>query len=375
MSEPRVCVLLASELVTREDGMVRIPVSMVVRGYKGKQRFAVSASDLAQAVENFRKRKTGDLVIDYDHSTLSAGDGDPKPAAGWLKEIDDAPDADGVLWGWAELTARGKAMVAAREYKYVSPVMDWSIRDKETGEPQGATLTSLALTNSPLFERLPELPRIAASEAGWEFDRGDVVEVTQRQEKKTVAITRVILAAIAAGKVRLVADDNSESEHVVEGLKVHTLADVKRGADGLYDFSSVPQDALVASEVLHAQREQTEVNVELDGAIGKGLITPAQRPFYAKLAASDLAGFRELVKTMKPAVDLTERGVAGGDDTGGATELEKVEGMIGAKVREKLAADKTLQYHQALKLVASENPELDKRRTELQRQRFAGREE
>jgi len=157
------------------DGLPRIPVALVIRGYKGKQRFAVTAADLRSIVANFRKRQTGAVLIDYDHSTLNVEDGRPKPAAGWLTKIDDAPDAKGVLWGYAEYTRRAAAMVAAEEYKYVSPVIEWAARDKRTGKPQGATLTSLALTNRPLFEALPSLP-LAASDG-----RGPAVKHGRRQ--------------------------------------------------------------------------------------------------------------------------------------------------------------------------------------------------
>ncbi|KKM05477.1 hypothetical protein LCGC14_1753700, partial [marine sediment metagenome] len=82
---------------------------------------------------------------------------------------------------------------------------------------------------------------------------------------------------------------------------------------------------------------------------------------------SDLDGLRELVKSMKPQIDLSERGVAGGGAED-KSELAKVERQIGEKVREQLKENKDLGYSQALKLVASENPDLDKRRTQLLRE-------
>src|SRR5471030_752850 len=134
---------------------------MVARGFKWKQKFSLTLDDLAQIVRNYRKR-SADLVVDYDHSTeYTAGSGEAAPAAGWLKKMDDGPDAQGVLWGGAEFTEKATKMLAAREYRYVSPVISWGARDKRTGEPQGTTITSIALTNTPLLE---ELPAIAFSE-------------------------------------------------------------------------------------------------------------------------------------------------------------------------------------------------------------------
>jgi len=46
-------------------------------------------------------------------------------------------------------------MIRAGQYRFFSPAIDWEARDQETGEPQGATLTSGALTNHPFLEELP----------------------------------------------------------------------------------------------------------------------------------------------------------------------------------------------------------------------------
>jgi phage I-like protein len=361
MSEtPRFVIALAA-MAADAAGLVRIPLAKVITAWKGKQKFSITRKDMAAIVANFRKQKT-DVVIDYDHSTeFAAGGGQPAPASGWLKAIEDGPDDNGILWGQAEFTPAATAMLANKEYKYISPVINWGTRDKSTGEQQGATITSIALTNSPVLE---DLPAIALSEAGWkEIDRGDAGD-----EHKEVRVVKVILADRVARTVRLVAEDGAESTVTVEGLeappKVLRLSDVKRGAEGQYDFASLDAggDVLVAGEVFRAQQVQTEVNA----AIAKGVITPAQRPFYEKMALSDLEGFRGLVATMKPVVDFTEHGTGGSGDE--ATELQKVEAMLNTKVAEKVKGDPKLQYHEALKLVASENPDLDRRRTTLIRE-------
>jgi phage I-like protein len=342
------------------DGLRRIPVAMVARGFKGKQKFVVTAADLAAVVKNFRKR-SADLVIDYDHSTdFSAGSGEPAPAAGWLKTMDDGPDAQGVLWGSAEFTERAAKMVAAREYKYVSPVMVWGVRDKATGEPQGTTITSIALTNSPLLEKLPA---IAFSDE-WQIGKEKLV-------------TKLIMADRLARTVRVIADDGTESVLPLEGLevapKVVRMSDVKRGKEGLWDFTSldVSEGTLIGSDVVRGMMVQTQ----LDVAVKAGKITPAQRPFYERMAMSDLDSFRQLAETMTPVVDLKEHGMGGGgEDTLAASDLAKVEGLIHSKTLERMKGT-TLQYHEAMKLVASENPDLDRRRTQLQRAKAQGGDE
>ena len=363
--------LLIGDSRAAADGTRRFPVALATRGYKGSQRYEVTRQDLADIVLNLRK-KQANVPVDYEHSTLHAGDGNPAPTAGWLKRIEDSPDAAGVLWGWVEYTEQGARSVAARDYKYASPVIEWGLRDKITGEPQGATLTSSALTKRPLFENLPELPLLAASD-GWSFDRGDVAE----RREKNVKIVKV--KAAAAGRVRLVADDSTETEMEIDGLRVLTLNDVRRDDKGKLDFAPLEEQlrltgdtTLVAAEVWRAQQAERE----LDAAVAAGKILPSQRASYAKLAASDLAEFRKLAASMTPAVNLRIAGT-GLTGEGPAHEgFDSAGARLSALVRQKLAASEMvgekgrpkLDYGEALWIVLRDHPQLEREwKTEMGR--------
>jgi len=337
-----------------EKGWARTPLAKLGKWWKGKLHFAITRADLAAVVANFRKR-VADLVFDYDHATIyAAGSGQPVPAAGWIKDIEPEPDSHGILWGLVEWTDKARAMIAAKEYKYASPVIDWTVRDKKTGELQGATITSMALTGSPVLEELA----VALSEtAGW-------VEEISAERREQMAVKKLILADRAAGTARAVLEDGTETVFVVEGLaaevKPVVLSEIKRAADGRFDFAALSEgDRPIGPEVFRAMTVQSE----LDAAVKETKILPVQRPQYEKLALSDLAAFRELVKTLKPQIDLTERGIAGGTEGG---DLAKVDGQIDRLAREKMAADK-IGYGQAFKAVLSEKPDLAKRRIELMR--------
>jgi phage I-like protein len=153
-SGPRFAVLLGA----LADGAKRIPIAVVGKFQKGVQRFQISLQTLSYIVANFRRRPI-DTEIDFEHASEfpELAQGGPIPAAGWMTAIEDAPDKDGILWGVARFTARAAAMITAQEYRYISPVIDFGARDKRTGEPQGATLVSLALTNRPFLESLPAI--------------------------------------------------------------------------------------------------------------------------------------------------------------------------------------------------------------------------
>ena len=155
----------------------RLPIAQLGVRYKGKQKIEITRDMLSQVVANFRKRDTGEVPIDYDHAIeVSAGSGGPTPAAGWIRSIDDAPDREGTLWGDVEWTPRAAQMIAAKEYKYISPVIDPTVRDNKTGEAQGWTLTSAALTNQPVLQGMPAL---VLSEAGRNYSETEVKQVSQ----------------------------------------------------------------------------------------------------------------------------------------------------------------------------------------------------
>ncbi|TDQ40970.1 phage protease [Tepidicella xavieri] len=61
-----------------------------------------------------------DLPIDYEHQSLEAeAKAGPVPAAGWIKELEVR---DGALWARVQWTPRAAELIAAREYRFLSPV-------------------------------------------------------------------------------------------------------------------------------------------------------------------------------------------------------------------------------------------------------------
>ncbi len=349
--------LFVAAIALREgDALVRIPVAKLGTYHKGKTKFQITRQDMADLVANFRGRGA-DTLIDYEHASefpsvaLSVG----LKAAGWVKQIEDGPDADGILWAMAEFTPDGRAAIERKEYRYLSPLLAWGDPDKTTGKPMKLRLRSMGLVNQPFLDAMPA---IALSE-GW------VAEATGRS--KTMAVKQVVLAERASGKVRVILDDDTESLLSVEGLeappKLIVLSEAKRDKDGRIDLASLTQEkeAFVSVAVL----SEMEADRELDEAVKAGKILPAQRAQFRVLALSDMAGFRTLVASMKQQIPLGERGIAGGGDDLG--DLEKLDARLTQLTKEKMAADTSLSYGQAFRLALSEHPELRERRLVLMR--------
>lgn len=70
----------------------------------------VAASDVSGA----------ELPIDYEHQADAPRGNGPVPAAGWVEEL---AVRDGAIWGRVKWTGKAANMIAAREYRYLSPVL------------------------------------------------------------------------------------------------------------------------------------------------------------------------------------------------------------------------------------------------------------
>ena len=95
-----------------------------------------------------------DIPLDYNHQTEHAAEnGKPAPAAGWIKGLESRPDG---IWARVEWTEPGARAVAAKEFRYVSPVF--------FHKPDGQVLMvqSAALTNLPNLD----LKALSAAQRG-----------------------------------------------------------------------------------------------------------------------------------------------------------------------------------------------------------------
>ena len=121
--------------------------------------------DPGALIADFTARKT-DLPVDYQHQSDAplAEQSGPVPAAGWIKELRLATNA---LWGRVEWTERARALIEAKEYRYLSPVF-WHDKAGRIGRLKGAGLVhtpnlhlkALAAEEAPMTDT-PETPEPA----------------------------------------------------------------------------------------------------------------------------------------------------------------------------------------------------------------------
>ena len=156
--------------------LYEIPICVTGTWVKYGRSFSIAESDFKAMVRNFEKRRNEQVVIDYEHASEQpeVARGGPVIAAGWIHQISiarcpsslaadygqeaaDGKEYPGELNALVEWTPQAIEMIGTGQYRFFSPAIDWTCCDKGTGEPQGATLTSGALTNHPFLEELPAI--------------------------------------------------------------------------------------------------------------------------------------------------------------------------------------------------------------------------
>jgi phage I-like protein len=113
----------------------------------------------AEGVIRHFKSRGNDMVIDYEHQTLSDKQA---PAAGWIREL--IWKGQEGLWAIVEWTKKAREYLENREYRYFSPVMWVGQEDRKV-----KAVVNVALTNSPAMNNIRP---IVAKSLDWERIEG-----------------------------------------------------------------------------------------------------------------------------------------------------------------------------------------------------------
>lgn len=207
-----------------------------------KGAFLVDELSVKEVIEDFESRKN-DIVIDYEHQTLS---GSEAPAAGWVKGLffrspSYEGDPTGGIWAEVEWTERAKGYLRGREYRYLSPVFLKRHSDKRV-----VRLINLALTNQPAIDGM--VPVVNKSLA-----------VLAKEQKKEV----------------------SKMEKLCEALGLSP--------------SATEEEILSAVLALRAEVSLKKAEELVTLAMKEGKITPAQREWALDYALKDPEGFKVFV--------------------------------------------------------------------------------
>ncbi len=153
---------IAAKLVTlrtEADRPVWIQVAKVGE-FKGHPAgpFEMTPATFDEIVRNFNATVNQRIPIDFEHASEAPGDSgsipvEGAPAQGWITKLENRGLAG--LFGLVEWLEPARTYIREGKYRYFSPAIRFGSRDRVTGKPIGARMTSGALTNIPFLDGLP----------------------------------------------------------------------------------------------------------------------------------------------------------------------------------------------------------------------------
>lgn len=249
------------------------------------------------------------LPIDYEHQTVhSKANGQPAPAAGWFSALEWRPGsglwATGVRW-----TDRARQMIAAGEYRYISPVFTY---DRKTGRI--GRLLHAALTNDPALDGMAavaassQLPLTSASETLMTIEQL-VAACAAALGAQTALDADKLAPAIAALKADA---DKARADHAT----AEAALKAEREATAALKASTQPLEVVAALRAelatLTADSNARKIDDLVKPALADGRLLPAQEAWARDLGASNLAALSKYIETAQPIAALK------GTQTGGA---------------------------------------------------------
>ncbi|MCB6803387.1 phage protease [Enterocloster bolteae] len=266
-----------------------------------KGDFEVDDRDIAGIIRQFKARRL-DLVIDYEHQTLSDVQA---PAAGWIKDLYPGEDA---LMARVEWTKKGREYIANKEYRYLSPVVLVKNADQHA-----AVFHSAALTNTPAITGM------------FAIINSDALSIEEEEEPRMELSALIELLGLEEG---------TAEDDVLKRIKELTQQAAEEGQGGqegkegpakegtqlvanktVLDLLGLPEDARTedvtarimafkaGDSVLQrrvAELEKQAASQKAEELVGlamkDGKLSPAQKEWAVAYALSDPKGFAKFVE-------------------------------------------------------------------------------
>lgn len=268
---PEGCELVALNFELPSDGSVPGEIELLQAGEAIVGRDGRDwLNDNPQAVIDALQANGVDLVIDFDHATeLKAPNGDEAPAAGWVPVNKLQLRDDGSIWGPTEWTPRGKAAVANRDYRYLSPVLVF-----EKVSRRIRSLSSIGLVNKP------NLLNTALN-----FQQPTIEEVPTMLKKILVKLG-LTETATEEQALNALGTLQSNLQTALNRAETPSLEKFVPRAD--YDQALTRANNV---EQKLKERDQADLeaalNTEIDAALAAGKIVPATKDFYVAMCRQE----------------------------------------------------------------------------------------
>lgn len=291
--------------------------------------FSLTRRDFEQIELNAQRNV--DTLVDYEHSSLKLFMGGKAEAAAWISALQIRDGDDGVarLFGRFDWTPVAAKHIRDREYRYLSPAIGWKTRDRKTGTDLGAALLSVALTNTPFLEELPEV-RLNSAVALAHLQAKEQVTMALSQEQfaqltgalglSADAKPEDAIAAVALTKTR-----SASMERICAALSLDASSDVEVVASAVAALKAKADDAPDATELeqLRGEMRAMQASGAIEKATREGKIVASNRDWATKLAQKDLEEFEAWSASAVPAVQTEVKRPRSGATAASAAPTEQ----------------------------------------------------
>lgn len=276
-------------LLPLSDGKTEVPDSFLLLPY-GKNKFTkdgqhgefeFTEKDADAVIAEFNSRGR-DLVVDYEHQTLS---GREAPAAGWIERLEKS--AEGLVAKMRYWTDRAKDYLLKKEYRMKSPVLLFSRSGKNV-----TAVHSVALTNHP---GLHNYPALVADDAAAD-EALDEISTTKQKGSAMDKILKILgLLAFA--------DRTPEEQSAAVEAEIEKLKAAKEGLDAflkLHDSDSLDKvTGKIQGMVPAEEKKRLEDALKLRDAeaavavaMSDGKVSENFKAWATDFAFRDLAAFK-----------------------------------------------------------------------------------
>ena len=287
------------------------------------------------------------------------------------------PETNDPAWGWVESIKREGAVLLAK-LKDLVPEFVEMLQRKMFKNRSISLYPDLSLRHIGFLGAVP--PAVKGLR-GIQFDNSKPEYITF-QIKETNDMSEDLKAQLAEkdAQIKEFSDKLKEASAEVKDLKKQ-LTEAGKASKEAQDFAEKIEKLEEANKALNGQldamrkeRRETEHTLFCDGLVESGKLTPAQVPYAMrildllgentaeheftegdkKVKKTAVTAFKDLLSGMAEQIEFTEIARKGEAEQGSASiKIEKL-------VTEKLKADKSLTYSEALRAVQVENPDLAK---------------
>lgn len=309
--------------VSAKDGRIQLLPYGEFRATDGRP-FDAPAWYLTEAngrdVADLANQSRTQLVVDYEHQTLyKEQNGQPAPAAGWMRWVEFTPKG---LFADVEWTDKAAALIRNREYRYISAVFAY--------DTQGYVrkLFHAALTNYPALDGMDEV--LAAASAQLNFnppstEPNPMKELLQQllglPEADEAQLTAALTALLAAKPQTVALNAELFAQLAEKDQRIAALSAQQPAAPDLTRYApvSVVQDLQNQIAALTAQRDADKGAELIQAALSAGKLLPAQKEWAENVLKqpNGLAFLTGFIENAQPVAALNQTQTAAQNVSGG----------------------------------------------------------